>query len=307
MSGYTLLLDESYDDSADVYVMGGVAIETRRLAVLSRAISQVSFDLTGDRHIELKYADDPETRRVLSAHGKTVGNGRWAMAGVPTTVRGITLVAAIILDPTVDSKAGSLRPLLWAFQRCITHYTNFLSDIGATREPGAHEVIADRFPNKKHKTVFHESYGEYFDVALYGRAPQDCGLQDWITESDATFCPPLRLADHFAGAVRAWTIAERRYDQNPGAGTGKNTASPRNLLMQYRPHMRGRLGRPNQKAGYGLSIWPRDKRAQLDLWLARTRGYRTEESFVPEHAELKDAAPGHLIVHFEPGTPRTFE
>lgn len=305
MSGYTLLLDESYDDQADVYVIGGVIVATDRLNALTDAIGQVTYNLSGSRDAEIKFADAPSVRKVLSPRGISIGQARWAMAGIPETVGGVTLVASIILDPTVDPKAGSLNPLSWAFQRSLTHFTNFLSDAGASTAPGSHQVIADRFPNKQHKTVFHESYREGYSWAPYGPSPRVAGLMQWITESDATFCPPLRLADHFAGAVRAWALAERRFDQASDARRTPHR-EPK-LMLRYMPSIRGGGANGRRKAGYGLSMWPKDYRPQLDLWLARARGVRVEEAFTAAQIEVSETDGGVPRIRLTPGTRRTWE
>lgn len=295
MDGYSLFLDESYDDAADVYVIGGVIVKTDKVAALSSAVTQVSLDLAGDPRAELKFS------------GANSGAARDAMAKVPGNVGGVVLVASIILDPTVDPKAGSLRPLSWAFLRSVSHFTNFLHDVGASSDPGSHVVTADRFPNKQHKTVFHAAYQEAFDTVPYGWSPRDMGALDYISEGDATFCPPLRLADFFAGTVRAWALAERRYDADPGAVTGKGTFRTRYAINRYMPHIRGKRSAPHKKSGYGLSAWPESSRAQLDLWLARTSGRRMEEIYEGPSAELKTNADGVRVLKFSSGTDRSWE
>ena len=307
MDNYSLFLDESYDDSADVYVVGGVIVETNKVAALSAAVSRVSLDLVGDKHAELKYAEGPAVRAMLAEHGSSIGAAREAMAKVPETVGGVALVASIILDPTVDPKAGSLKPLSWAFLRSVSHFTNFLRDVGGSTAPGSHVVTADRFPNRKHQTAFHDAYRESFESVPYGWAPRAMGLLDFITEADATHCPPLRLADFFAGTVRAWALAERRYDAAPGAFTGRDTGRPRYALNRYMRHIRGKRYAPDQKGGYGLAIWPEDRRAQLDLWLARTRGRRTDEVYEGPSSEMKVNADGDLVLRLTSGTDRSWE
>lgn len=307
MTNYSLFLDESYDDGADVYVVGGVIIDSDRVAALSEAVKDVSFNLVGDKHAELKYTEDPSSKALLARHGKDIGDAREAMALVPEAVGNVTLVASIVLDPTVDAKAGSMKPLSWAFVRTVSHFTNFLHDVGATTDPGSHLVVADRFPNKQHKTVFHGAYRESFETVPVGRAPKAMGLHDFITESDATYCPPLRLADHFAGTVRAWVLAERRYDAAPGAVTGRGTGRTRHNLMRYMPYIRGRRSRTDQKGGYGLAIWPEDGRPQLDLWIAHTAGRRDDEIYRGPTAETKLDADGELVLTVNWGTQRSWE
>ena len=306
MTGYSLFLDESYDDSADVYVVGGVIIETSRVASLSAAVSQVTLDLVGDKHTELKYTEDPATKIMLSAHGLTIASAREAMASVPATLGGVTFVASIILDPTVDERAGSLQPLSWAFLRTLTHFTNFLDDTRASTDAGSHYITADRFPTKGHQTVFHDAYRRSFDRVPYGKSPRDSGLLDFITEADATHCPPLRLADHFAGTVRSWAMAERRYDANPGPLSGKNTGRTRHGLKRYLPYIRGMRFNPERKSGYGLSIWPEDRRPQLDLWLAHTRGRHVDEVYRAPATRVETVA-GELVISLDPGSDRIWE
>ncbi|NJD62732.1 MAG: DUF3800 domain-containing protein [Deltaproteobacteria bacterium] len=42
MDQYSVFLDESYVDAADVYVVGGVIVPSDRVAALSDAVKQVS-------------------------------------------------------------------------------------------------------------------------------------------------------------------------------------------------------------------------------------------------------------------------
>lgn len=306
MAGYSLLLDESYDESTDVFVVAGVIIESDRLALLADAVAAVAELLTGDGRAEVKYADDPVFRGLLAGKKKTIGNARWAMSTVPKTIGGITIVASIIIDPTADPKAGYLPPLRWGFQRCITHYINFLSDLGPAPGIGVHAVIADQFP-RKHESEFHAAYRDQFDRRPFGNTPHQVGMQRWLHEVDATDCAPMQLADHVAGAVRAWTIAEKRLDLRPGPTTGKATAGPRNLMRQYIPRFRSAPWNPNKKSGYGVSIWPEACRPQLDLWLARTRGERVDELFVPVHMDISARQDGERVLRIDPGTKRTYE
>jgi hypothetical protein len=307
MGTYTLFLDESYDHAADVYVVGGVIIETERVAALSAAVSDVSKQLVGDKNAELKYTEDPAVRALLHKHGKGISDVRAAMAAVPATVGGITLVASIILDPTTDPEAGSLQPLTWAFLRNVTHFTNFLSDVRASTAAGSHSITADRFPNKKHQTAFHDAYRGTFEYVPYGAAPAAAGVLDFISEGDATYCPPLRLADHFAGTVRAWAMAERRYDAAPGPLTGKETGRPRYALNRYLPYVRGKRYSADQKGGFGLAIWPDGARPQLDLWLARTRDRREDEIYRGPSTKIITKADGGLVLSVDWGTPRSWE
>jgi len=255
----------------------------------------------------LKYVDDAASRALLSKRGKDASDAREAMAKVPAQVGGVTLFASIILDPTSDQKAGSLKPLSWAFLRSITHVTNFLGDVGAPTEPGSHDVTADRFPDRRHQTAFHDAYREAFDYVPHGRTPKAAGLHDFIREADATHCAPLRLADFFAGTVRAWALAERRYDADPGSRTGKSTARPRFSLNRYMPHIRSGSYGGRRKSGYGLAIWPDSRRAQLDLWLARTRGERADEVYREQGAEVGRNEAGELVLRVTAGTVRTYE
>lgn len=307
MAKYSIFLDESYDDAADVYVVGGVIIESNRVAALSEAVKNVSLDLVGDKQAELKYTEDPAVKALLARHDKTVGDAREAMAAVSETVGGVTLVASIVLDPTVDSKAGSLKPLSWAFIRSVSHFTNYLHDVGAITDPGSHLVMADRFPNKKHQTAFHVAYQEAFERVPHGWSPKVMGLHDFITEGDATHCAPLRLADFFAGTVRAWAMAERRYDDNPGPRTGKDTGRTRFAVNRYLPHIRGKQYRPDQVSGFGLAIWPEERRPQLDLWIAHTRGRRHDVIYRAPTAEVKPDEDGRVVVHVDWGTKRSWE
>lgn len=307
MDRYSLFLDESYDDAADVYVVGGLIVPSEGVATLSAAVRQVSTDLVRDQRAELKYAEDRDVKALLAKHGRDIGDAREAMAKIPGAIGGVVLVASIILDPTVDPKAGSLNPLSWAFLRSVSHFTNFLHDVGAATDPGSHSVTADRFPNKKHQTAFHDAYGESFESVPHGWSPSEMGLHDFITESDATYCPPLRLADFFAGTVRAWALAERRYDNDPSAITGKATGRTRFGLNRYMPYVRGRRGRPDQKGGFGLAIWPEDRRPQLDLWLARTRGRRGDEVYQDARTEVTVNTGGELVLTLSSGTKRSWE
>lgn len=71
MTGYTLLLDESYDEATDVYVMGGVIIEKRRLTTLTDAVRDAGFD-DGAKYVVagVEHNPDASTGDELSAlHG----------------------------------------------------------------------------------------------------------------------------------------------------------------------------------------------------------------------------------------------
>jgi hypothetical protein len=307
LTRYSLLLDESYDDAANVYVVGGVIIATDLVAELSAAVSQVSRDLVGDERAELKYTESREVKSQLASHGTSTSAARERMALVPGKVEGVVLVASIILDPTSDATAGSLKPLSWALLRCVTHFTNFLSDAGASTAPGSHLIIADRFPGRTHHTAFHDAYRDAFDAVPHGSTPKSMGVLDFMTEADATHCAPLRLADFFSGTVRAWAHAEHRYDANPNPFTGKDTSRPRYALNRYMHFIRGNRRSPDQKGGYGLAIWPEDRRPQLDLWLARTRGRRIEETYEEPHTGLRKRNDGSFALTFTPGTTRSWE
>jgi hypothetical protein len=101
-------------------------------------------------------------------------------------------------------------------------------------------------------------------------------------------------------------MAERRYDADPGPVTGKRTARTRYSLNRYMPHIRGRRFRPNQKGGYGLAIWPEDRRPQLDLWIAHTRGERMDEVYMEPDLGL-EMRNGAAVLVYKAGTRRSWQ
>lgn len=308
MLRYSLFLDESYVDAADLYVVGGFIIETDRVETLCAAIGNVSLNLVGDPYAELKYAEeDRQTKALLTRFGKDSSDAREAMALVPQTVGGITFVATIILDPTADQKAGSLKPLSWAFGRTVQQFTSFLHDVGAPTAAGSHEITADRFPDKAHKTAFLDAYRRNYASVPHGWSPLETGVRQFITESDATYCLPLRLADHFAGTVRSWAMAEQRFDASRGAVAGRATGRTRYAVNRYMPYVRGRHDRPQQKGGYGLAIWPEQNRGQLDLWIAHTNGRRGDEIYNAPSAAVEQGPNGEDLLVIDWGTQRSWE
>jgi hypothetical protein len=102
-------------------------------------------------------------------------------------------------------------------------------------------------------------------------------------------------------------MAERRYDADPGALTGKGTFRTRYALNRYMPYIRGKRYAPHKKSGYGLSIWPDGHRPQLDLWIAHTHGRRMEEIYEGPSAEVKTNADGELVLKISSGTERSWE
>jgi len=102
-------------------------------------------------------------------------------------------------------------------------------------------------------------------------------------------------------------MAERRYDAAPRPPPGRGTARTRFALNRYLPHVRGKRHSADQKGGYGLANWPDDRRPQLDLWIAHTRGQRMNENFVGPHSEVKVKADGERVLIVDWGTRRSWE
>lgn len=287
MTGYTLLLDDSYDPSADTYVMGGLIIETSRLSQLADAVSHLAWELTGDDTTELKHTEEPELVERLRARGNTIGTSRWKMSGLPTAIGGITFVASIILDPTADPDGGAIDPVSWSFQRSVTHFMNFLTDAGTDWPPGSHGITVDRFPRSTSQSSTRRTGA--------------------TTESPGWELPP-RSSESNRGGRRASMgdgRAEVRFRSWPSNWEGNRDGSQ--IAEQVPSRRQGRNVQPKPQDWFRAGYLATASRSAARPWVARTRGERIDEAFVPVHMDVRINADGQRVLWMNPGTRRSYE